>query len=53
MTSQEVEEAQEEKFKRRKVGEALKGTIDSLFIKKKQLVDAWYQACKREISCQD
>lgn len=35
MTSQAVEEAQEEQFKRRKVCDALKGTIDSLFIKKK------------------
>lgn len=35
MTSQAIEEAQEEQFKRRKIGEVLKGTIDSLFIKKK------------------
>ncbi|XP_050895583.1 uncharacterized protein LOC127102222 [Lathyrus oleraceus] len=40
MTSQEVEGAQEGQFKRRKVGDTLKGTIDSLFAKKKQLVDA-------------
>lgn len=46
MTSHTVEEAQEEQFKRRKVGDALKGTIDNLFIKKKQLADAQYQACK-------
>lgn len=53
MTSQAVEETQKEQFKRRKVGDALKGTIDSLFIKKKQLADAQYQAFKIEISCQD
>lgn len=31
----------------------MKGTIDSFFIKKKQLVDAQYQACKVEINFQD
>lgn len=34
-TSQAVEEDQEEQLKRRKVGDALKGTIGNLFIKKK------------------
>lgn len=34
MTSQTVEEAHEEQFKRRKVGDTLKGTIANLFIKK-------------------
>lgn len=53
MTSQAVEEAQEEHFKRKKVGDVLKGTIDSLFIKEKQLADIQYQAYKREIDCQD
>ncbi|XP_050897187.1 uncharacterized protein LOC127104006 [Lathyrus oleraceus] len=53
MTSRVVEEAQEEQFKRRKLSDPLKWTIDSLFIKKKHLTDAQYQACKMEISFQD
>lgn len=40
MTCQAVEEAQKELFERRKVGDALKGTSDNLFVKKKQLADA-------------
>lgn len=40
MTSQAVEEDQEEQVKRRKVGNACKGTIVSLFSKKKQLANA-------------
>lgn len=35
VTSQTVEESQEEPFKRRKLGDALKVTIESLFVKKK------------------
>lgn len=50
LTLQAVEEAQEEQFKRRKAGDALKGIFDSLFVKKKQLTYAQYQAYKREIS---
>lgn len=53
LTPQAVEESQEEHFKRRKVGDTLKGSIDSLFIKKTQLADAQYQSCKVEISFQD
>lgn len=53
MTSKAVEEAQDEQFKRRKVGDALKGTIGNWFIKKKQFIEAQYQACKVEISFQD
>lgn len=42
MTSQVVEEAQEEQIKRREVGDSLKGTIYILFAKKRQLADTKY-----------
>lgn len=41
---------QVELHKRRKVGEALKGTCGSMSGKKKQLAEAQYQACKVELN---
>lgn len=41
---------QAELHKRRKVGEALKGTCVSQLAKKKQLEETKYQACKLEIN---
>lgn len=51
MKSQAVEEDQEEQFKRRKLGDTLKGAIDCLFIKKKQLKNFRKQleGCKKEM----
>lgn len=43
-------EVQFELYKRRKVGEALKGTRASLSAKKKQLAETQYQACKVELN---
>lgn len=43
-------EVQAELYKRRKVGEALKGTCASLSAKKKQLAENQYQAYKLEIN---
>lgn len=52
-TLQADNEVQAELYKRRKVGEALKGTCDSLSSKKKQLAENQYQACKLEINYKD
>lgn len=41
-----------EQNKRRKVGEALKGTYDGLSVKKKQLVETQYQVSKMELKLQ-
>lgn len=48
-----AKEIQEEQHKIRKVGDALKGTIDSLSVKKKQMAAAQYKVCKTDINCQD
>ncbi|XP_050914825.1 uncharacterized protein LOC127129745 [Lathyrus oleraceus] len=48
-----VEEFQAEQNKKRKMGEALKGTYDSLSTKKKQLDEAQYQASNMEINSKD
>ncbi|XP_050916426.1 uncharacterized protein LOC127131551 [Lathyrus oleraceus] len=50
MTTKEI---QEEQHKRRKVGEALMGTYESLSLKKKQLVVPQYKVFKTKINCQD
>ncbi|XP_050904656.1 uncharacterized protein LOC127118487 [Lathyrus oleraceus] len=42
-------EVQAELYKRRKIGDTLKGTCASLSAKKKQLVETQYQTCKLEI----
>lgn len=42
-----------EQYKRRKVGEVLKGTCENLEAKKKQLAEAQYQTCKMEINYED
>ncbi|XP_050909241.1 uncharacterized protein LOC127123017 [Lathyrus oleraceus] len=48
-----TKEIQEEQHKRRKVGDALKGSIKSLSVKRKQLAATQYKVCKTEINCQD
>lgn len=48
-----AKEIQEEQRKRRKVGDALKGSIKSLSLKKKQLAATQYKVCETEINCQD
>lgn len=48
--SQEDDEVQTEVFKRIKVGDTLKWTYASLTVKKKQLVETQYQACKAELN---
>lgn len=41
-----------EQNKRRKVGDALKGSFETIANKKKELAEAQYRACKREIDYQ-
>lgn len=48
-----AKEIQEEQHKRRKVGDALKGTIEILFVKRKQVSATQYKVCKTETNCQD
>ena len=49
-TLQADNKVQAELYKRRKVGEALKGTCVSQSAKKKQLAETKYQACILEIN---
>lgn len=48
-----AEEIQEEQHKRRKVGDDLEGTIESLSVRRKQLATTQYLVCETEINCQD
>lgn len=48
-----AKEIQEEKHKRRKVGDTLKGTIESLYVKRKQLATTQYKVYETDINCQD
>lgn len=48
-----AKEIHKKQYKRRNVGEALKGTYKSLSVKKKKLAEAQYEVWKIEINCQD